>query len=1422
MPTKIIKTSLISILCVFSVPLFASVSYESKRISTTDGLTCNTINDIAQDDYGYIWMGTSNGLCRYDGYSFMNFHKIGSQTSENADSHVALLFNDDKNKLLWIYTSQHSLACYDLKKAKFVDYTGCKDESREFKNRFLSSDGMWLYDSSFGARHVKYENGNYIKRDYTKENRSLPTDEIHSIREDGNKNIWMFTTKGAMMIDRHGRQRMFSKGEDIIGSRIQDKYITFITAKNEAFVLDNNYQLVTKGTLPSMMGYINNITSSLILKGKWYIFTDGETYTMDIKTGVFSKPSDIQIKNGRERWSAIGYRFISDDNGNLWIFSDNGTFKKFNLIPNNKYTKARDGMFNIVKDQYGLLYIATYGNGLFVYNPKDGTMTHHTPSDARPIIYSNFLLDIMIDRSGCIWVSTETAGVSCISSVGSASANFIYPESQHKDDWANYVRHIYKNDDNSFIISTKENKLYEYRPSSISITFRKEMDACVYAYMKDSKGHTWIGTRGGGLYVDGVKYSKKDKTYNVPVNDFYDFAEDKYGRIWIATWDGGLLMTKYKSGKPLHFNHYLNRSFKERRIHDIELSDNGELLAATNNGLYYVDVNKRNISDRSFICYNRANRQLPNDEIICLEHTSKGVLWIGALGSGAVECTFSKDYKSLRYRAITTNEGLVNNNVNSIIEDNNGDIWAGTEEGISRINGRDYSIKTYQFSNVLQGNVYSEDCAVKLKNGNLLFGTNYGLTEITPEKEIQPHKQNESKACVTDVKINGKSLYDKEDGDERIDEALNYMSSITLNHKENTIEINFSNFNYNSIRTSLYQYYLEGLSSEWRPATTANKVNYNSLSPGHYVFHLRTLKGNNKWSDETTLDIIIDEPWYNTWWAWTIYMIIAYAIGYYFYKGWKERFRLHQQLEVDRQLTDFRLNFFTHIAHEFRTPLAIIQGAVDKLSNSDAQNVSRSAIQTANRGTKRLLRLVNQLMEFRKVSTKNVKLNVERADIISFVRDIYQDFWAITKQKDISITFVPFDKKYEMLFDKHLVETIVYNIISNAVKYAPEKGCVSVKIIKDEQYRKICFLCEDNGPGIGENQMKNLFEPFMHGYVSSGGMGIGLYTAYNMAKTHKGSLSYQRVNTRGGSIFSFVLPDDESVYEQEDYKSNMAVESSEVVDDKTDIQIREMMPLSINDYTVAVIEDDPDMMEQIKNELSIYFNVDTYMNGKDGYEGILSKHPVLLICDVMLPDMSGYDIVKKIRQDDLTRHIPVIMLTALDDENHQIKGYEAGADDYMVKPCNFRVLIVRAIQLIKWSIKLQTDNNLTADKPKDIVRQQPATDIIITSKADKVFKDKVQHIISQHISDTEFNVDTLASMMNMGRTKFYGKMRELTGVSPNKYLSNERMRIAAELLLESELSVSEISYKVGIQDASYFNKCFKTKYGVVPSKYGKE
>ena len=547
-------------------------------------------------------------------------------------------------------------------------------------------------------------------------------------------------------------------------------------------------------------------------------------------------------------------------------------------------------------------------------------------------------------------------------------------------------------------------------------------------------------------------------------------------------------------------------------------------------------------------------------------------------------------------------------------------------------------------------------------------------------------------------------------------------------------------------------------------------------------------------------------------------------------------------------MSDFRINFFTHISHEFRTPLAIIQSAVEKMMTKGEGYTSKNNINTLSRGTKRLQRLINQLMEFRKINTGNMKLNIEKGEIIGFVRAIYNDLYTVAKQKDVTMNFTPCTSNHEMLFDQEKVETIMYNLLSNAVKYTPDKGIISVKLYLENNI--VFFSVEDNGPGIKPEREADLFKPFMHGYASKGGMGIGLYTAHQMAEIHKGSLTYERSLDLGGSRFCLALPNDAGKYQPEDIIEKKALDDHSIDKDEIEMIVKEMTPKAINNVTVMVIEDDPDMLEQIKSELSVYFHVETFMNGKTGYENIRKIKPALLISDIQLPEMSGYEIVSNMKADPETQNIPVILLTAFDDTSHILKAYKNFVDDYMVKPCNFKLLIARALQFVAMELKakqqaeekaqqekaLGQETTLKKNAPLEKAEQSSCGEVILVkpvkelkkneptllmSTLDKKFKDKLEAIVAQHIGDNNFNVDRLAELLCLGRTTVYNRTKSIMGVSPNIYIQNERLRIAAKLLLEGEFTVSEISEKVGFSDSTYFYKCFKNKFGIAPSKYGK-
>ena len=650
------------------------------------------------------------------------------------------------------------------------------------------------------------------------------------------------------------------------------------------------------------------------------------------------------------------------------------------------------------------------------------------------------------------------------------------------------------------------------------------------------------------------------------------------------------------------------------------------------------------------------------------------------------------------------------------------------------------------------------------------------------------------RAVITDLAINGISIYEAEN-EQFLTKALNYTREISLPHDKNSLNIHFSNFDYPHIQNAMYQYYMEGIDKSWRPMTSINHAEFSDLNPGSYTLHIRTRIGSNQWSEETLLHITICQPWYNTVWAWCIYLLIICGAGVLYYRSWRRNFELNQQIALEKQMSDFRINFFTHISHEFRTPLAIIQSAVEKMMTKREGYASKNNIYTLSRGTKRLQRLINQLMEFRKINTGNMKLNVEKGEIIGFVRAIYNDIYTVAKQKDITMNFTPWTSNHEMLFDQEKVETIVYNLLSNAVKYTPDKGIISVKLYLENNI--VFFSVEDNGPGNKPERKADLFKPFMHGYASKGGMGIGLYTAHQMAEIHKGSLTYERSLDLGGSRFCLALPNDAGKYQPEDIIEKKALDDHSIDKDEIEMIVKEMTPKAINNVTVMVIEDDPDMLDQIKSELSVYFHVETFMNGKTGYENIRKIKPALLISDIQLPEM-------------IARALQFVAM--------ELKAKQKAEEKAQQEKALGQETTLKENAPLEKAEQSSCGEVILVKPVKELKKNEPT---LLMSTLDKKFKDKLEAIVAQHIGDNNFNVDRLAELLSLGRTTVYNRTKSIMGVSPNIYIQNERLRIAAKLLLEGEYTVSEISEKVGFSDSTYFYKCFKNKFGIAPSKYGK-
>lgn len=1380
--------------------------YFGEHLSAINGLPGNTIKAIAQDEDGFIWVGGKSGLGRYDGYQFVNYPTNRMSGHTGAPLHVGNIHLDRYNHLLWVTTSTFVNACYDLRRGRFVDYTGCGDMERTYRKTRFRQSSILMGSQDYGLRLVKVIGGHFTHHDFTVANHSLRSDAVREIALDRKGNFWAATDKGIARIDTFGHLRLLYPHTSFTGCyRGNNVVLALSKAEQAAYLFKPDGRLFVRTTIPSPLGHLSAIRGCISWQGRWLVFTDTETFTIDQNTGHLSKEEAYQIPKGSKQSQCGDLQFVSNKSGNLWIFPRRGPMRCLKLVAAMPFSSEKQGLFKVVRGNDGLYYIASYGAGLFVYDYQSNRLEHFTAEDPYPVIQSDYLYTIAKDRSGCIWIGQEDMGLTRLSKTNSLLATY-FIDDQRQGDKTNDISTIFETTKGSIQLFTNQRKQYTFYPGTGTFSTATAAPYIIYDRIADRQGHTWEATRGQGVFVDGDNTWLRFPHPQQKPMQFLRLRLDKQGRTWMGSWDGGLFYAL--PGKPDAV------SIFTERVSDLALLSD-MLCVGTLNGLYVGNIAHRRVTAHDFVNYSPVNGLFPADEIVCLLPGKGRTLWVGTEGGGLLRCDFSHGMKKMSWKALTTKEGLTSNNIRSLAADRRGYIWAGTGSGLCRINPKTLEVSQFYDEGNLRANIFTDRCALTLRNGDMAFGTRNGLIIVNPRTLHNIAQRTPSRVTITNMDINGVSLYEGLDST-LLDAALHQTHEIKLPHDVNALTIHFSDFNFRNIHSQVYQYRLEGVDANWHPGSSEGKAVYTNLDPGKYVFHVRAMNL-QKAGPDATLTIVIRQPWYNTWWAWTFYLLAASLLFGYIYRNAQERIRLHRKMREEQQLIAYRTNLFTHIAHEFRTPLAIISNAVDKIAAPGTP--SRKDIQVAQRGTRRMLRLINQLLSFRKLESSNMKLHVEEGDIVTFLEHIFTDLWGIAQQKEITYLFVPAKKHITVTFDHDMVETIVYNLLSNAVKYTPRSGQVTLQV--GDTPERLTISVSDNGPGLSAQQQVQLFQPFLHGEVSRGGMGIGLYTAYQSAQLHHGALSWQPAQPHG-SVFTLSLPMDDSCYAPEEYAEQKTTAAHDEEQSRHAEQlIREMAPQALNNLTVAIVEDDPDMMEQVNREIQPVFHTCCFSDGKSALAGIAEAAPALVVCDIMLPDMTGYDIVKQLRRDTATAATPVILLTALDDEAHQIKGYQAGADDYMVKPCNYRILIARMISLIKWrqEQKAKEQKEEQGNAPSNAAESSTPQTQIIETRADLLFRQQVEALVNKHLCDPALSVDMLAELMHIGRTRFYGKVRDIFGMSPNKYITNQRLERAAELLVEGRYNVTEVAYQVGFATPSYFYKCFKQKYGVMPSKY---
>ena len=607
------------------------------------------------------------------------------------------------------------------------------------------------------------------------------------------------------------------------------------------------------------------------------------------------------------------------------------------------------------------------------------------------------------------------------------------------------------------------------------------------------------------------------------------------------------------------------------------------------------------------------------------------------------------------------------------------------------------------------------------------------------------------------------------------------------------------------------------------------------MKPGIYNLHVKACNAAGQWGDkDTMLRIVIAPPFWRTTWAYLLYFLFIVFVFYTVYRIIRNMNDLRNKIKVEEQLTEYKLVFFTNISHEFRTPLTLIQAALEKMHRvGKIPKEMAYSVKVMDKSTQRMLRLINQLLEFRKMQNNKLALSLEETDVIAFLYEIYLSFKDAAESKKMDFRFIPSAASYKMFIDKGNLDKVIYNLLSNAFKYTPSGGKVDFSIQVDAAAHKLVIKVTDSGVGIPKEKRDQLFKRFMQSNFSGSSVGVGLHLTHELVNVHKGTITYDE-NPEGGSVFTVVLSTDTSVYEEKDFliPNNVLLREEEMAQkhlsdmeermvsgigedtgqDKEEIQEEGLPVVPLNKRKLLIIEDDTDVREFLKEELSVYFEVMAEADGNAGLERAYSYDADLIICDVLMPGLSGFEVTGKLKSDFNTSHIPIILLTALNAPESHLEGVENGADAYITKPFSTKLLLARVFKLIEQRDKLREkfSSDLSMIRP-----------VICTTDKDKEFTDKLTRIVEEQLDNPDFTVDDFASMMALGRTIFYRKVKGVTGYAPKEYLRVMRMKKAAELLLKTDATVAEVAYQVGINDPFYFSKCFKTQFGVSPSTYQK-
>lgn len=1030
----------------------------------------------------------------------------------------------------------------------------------------------------------------------------------------------------------------------------------------------------------------------------------------------------------------------------------------------------------VVTDSEGYIWIALNGFGLFIYNREKHQLKHYTKDDGTRLIDTNALVYMTIDRDDRVWIAQDHYGLLCIRRMPH-NYQTVRPLQPWQDERQGEIRMMRRLGDGTIIMADNAGSVMRADGNLHNITLQQASDENYLAAALDTLGRLWLGSRINGVQVEG-------QTIGTGRTDC--IICDHQGRMWTC----GLNRGVSTSGMEFFANH------PNLNPHMMLVDSYGDIWLGTEQGLFVF-------KPEELLKDSTAYTKVMDCGVRSLFIDSRQTLWIGTVHHGLFY-TDAKRQQTYRFEHIDTGDGLTNNSVQSIAADNDGIVCIGTMDGCNFYNPQTKQLSTLYVSNPLQ-NFFEENSIAQLDDGRLALGTLDGILVTSPSDATT--EEAKSPVELTNLLVNGVAMFDERE------------MPLIFSHNHNSLTFHFSCFNFG--QQTDFTYWLEGYDNEWSEPSQWNFASYKNLPPGHYTLHVKGRLPGSGWGGELLVPITIRPPLWATWYAYVAYLLFAILITCLILRQLKKTNALRQRVAIEKQLTEYKLKFFTNISHEFRTPLTLINASMDKLhSLTDVPASARPALNSMQRNVDRMLRLINQLLEFRRMQNNKLSLALESTEIVGFVHNICLSFHDTAEQKRIALSFLPSMKSYQIYVDQGFVDKAVYNLLSNAFKYTHKGGSVTVKLKTENDHLNISVA--DTGVGVPESQRQTIFDRYAHGKMGRDSLGIGLDLTAELIRTHHGTIRCE-ANLPQGSIFTITLPTNKDVYEEKDFICEDAPHGNERSDVARGFEesVKEMQMSPMNDRKVMVVEDDAAIASYLRQELGRYFEVETACDGEEAMRLIEGQHFDLIVTDAVMPRMNGYELLKRIKNGGATRHLPVVMLTALDSQEQQLRGLDAGADAYITKPFSTALLLLQCRNLIQRGDRMKDalERLSPACGQQDAGRRQTAA--VVIDERDSRLMSLLAIWVDSHLAAPDLSVDRFAADMGYGRTVFYSKLKNLTGLTPNEYIKERRLEKAKELLADDHVTVAEVAYQIGMGTPQYLSSCFKKRYGLTPSQFQK-